>query len=153
MRAKFHLLVGTLVFIALAFPLYIFYLNYVPEKIDSLAFVAGIFLYFVGLILPDSDSNNAGSRIFHTKYFIFGYFTWLLEYPVSKILGRLLGHRQSLHTIIGITITSLIIAVLISFAINFFGAGFSFLSVIFLFAFLFLGQLVHLLCDFHLRII
>jgi len=148
MRAKFHLLIGT---IAIAFPLYIFYLNYVPSKIDVLVFVIGAFLYFIGLILPDSDSHNAGSRIFHTKFFIFGYFTWLLEYPVSKILGKPLGHRQSLHTIIGIAITSLVIAALVLFVINFFVAGFSFISLLFLSSCLFLGQLVHLLCDFHLK--
>lgn len=120
-------------------------------RLDLLTFFVGIVLFIVGLIMPDSDSKDAGSKIFYTHFLIFGWINKILESPISKILGRSIGHRESLHTIVGIIFTSLFFSIMISI-IFYLDNSFQLFTIPFLFLCLFLGQIIHLLGDWHWNI-
>ena len=102
----------------------------------------------LGAVLPDVDSNNKGSYIYHkNQLFILAHVVSWLEYPISRfITKRKVEHRQSLHTIVGIAMTSLFVVLMVWLLGEFFGD--SKISQLFLwFVFLFIGQLSHLICD------
>jgi len=116
------------------------------EYIGILWFSLALLLFILGSILPDSDSENMGSYIYFRKVWGIGYLFKLLEFPISKVLNRKRGHRQSLHTIYGIAFTSVILIVILSSIIGFLGF-FQLRGAITGLIFLFLGQLLHLICD------
>lgn len=156
MKARGHLGVGLLGIISFfVFDLFIgqniLAIIMTKMKLDIITFFVGIILFVVGLILPDSDSKDAGSKIFYTYFFIFGWINRGLEYPLSKLFDRPIGHRESLHTILGAAINSLFFSILVSI-IFYFDGRYNFFIIPFLFICLFLGQMVHFLCDWHWRI-
>ncbi|HLC91242.1 MAG TPA: metal-dependent hydrolase [Candidatus Nanoarchaeia archaeon] len=153
MKARQHLALGIfIIFIFMFIDLYtgnqILTGFMAKTGLNVLTFFVGIVLFVVGLILPDSDSKDAGSKIFYTYFFIFGWINKLLEFPISKLLGRPKGHRESLHTILGITMTSIFFAIIISI-ILYFDKSFQLFTIPFLFLCLFFGQIIHLLGDWH----
>lgn len=110
-------------------------------------FIAALFLFVLGSILPDSDSEDMGSYVYFKKVFGIAYLFKGLEYPIALLITkRKRGHRQSLHTIAGIGITSLVLIIILSIITEYFGL-FQFRGAILGFVFLFLGQLLHLVCD------
>lgn len=108
--------------------------------------VMGNILFLIGSILPDSDSDNKGSKIFYTPLMPVAYLLRLVEIILSLSLGKRRGHRQLLHKPIGIIVSSLMIVSIMAWillqinAIN-----------IFIFAYLYLcllvGQLTHVIQD------
>ena len=87
----------------------------------------------------------------YSNNFVFGWISRLIEYPLAKILGRPRGHRESLHTIVKIIITSLFFSIISSLILQYFlNEPFKLFAIPFLFLFLFLDQLMHVLCDWHL---
>ncbi|GEM_PF-4580723 len=73
MNAVQHIFVGILFFIIFAIiDLYfgnIFFTEMVNKtKLDFLTLTTGLILYVIGLILPDSDSEDCGSKIFYTPF-------------------------------------------------------------------------------------
>ncbi len=106
-------------------------------------FIASL-LFVLGSILPDSDSEDMGSYVYFKQVFGIAYLFKALEFPIAFLLKRKRGHRQSLHTIIGITLTSLTLMGLLAIV---FSSMFEWKGVIVGFLFLFLGQLLHLICD------
>lgn len=146
----FLLFFGTIFF---GFPslLPVFGLN---EGFSFLVFCVGVALYISGLILPDSD--KFGSKIYWTPFLPFAVLLKFLEIPLAAVSGRPLGHRESLHTVFGIAVSSFVISLIFSAVIcfvlqrvleDFFFAFSRF------FVFLFLGQLIHLLTDFKINLI
>ena len=109
-------------------------------------FIGALFLFVLGSILPDSDSENMGSYVYFKQVFGISYLFKGLEFPISKLLKRPRGHRQSLHTISGIGITSLILIIILSLIAGYFNL-FELRGAILGFIFLFLGQFLHLVCD------
>jgi membrane-bound metal-dependent hydrolase YbcI (DUF457 family) len=109
-------------------------------------FFIALILFVIGSILPDSDSEDMGSYIYFKQVFGIAYFFKGLEFLIAPLLKRRRGHRQSLHTLVGIILTSFALIVLLSFLANFFKL-FEWRGVITAFVFLFLGQLLHLICD------
>ena len=110
-------------------------------------FISALFLFVLGSILPDSDSKDMSSYIFFKGFFKYtGFLFKGLEYPITLITKRERGHKESLHTIIGIAVTSLILIILLSIIVGYLGL-FQFRGAILGFVFLFLGQFLHLICD------
>ena len=145
MRAKHHIAMGAFFIIFLG--IFTMYLN--PYMGSSLleknllnieSVIIGIILYFVGLILPDSDSDNSGSKIFHTPFFPLAYICKVIEIPLAKKLGRVRGHRGSMHTLVGVFVSSLIVSSIVSI-ILIPDKAFVVLTIPFLFFMTFLGQL------------
>jgi hypothetical protein len=152
MKAREHIFIGVILLFVFLY-LDNHYGNFISNllrlnfNLDIVTIILGIGLYLVGTILPDSD--KIGSRIFHTNFAIIGYFCYLLEMPIALILNRKKGHRQALHTIFGILITSTVIAIFISALLDLMKL-FVVATPPYLFICLFLGQLVHLVCDINL---
>ncbi|MEI6058480.1 MAG: metal-dependent hydrolase [archaeon] len=110
-------------------------------------FIAALFLFVLGSVLPDSDSVNMGSYIFFKGFFKYvGFLFKGLEYPITLITKRERGHRKSLHTVLGISITSLVLIIFLSLVASFLGL-FEWRGAFLALIFLFLGQLLHLVCD------
>lgn len=109
-------------------------------------FIWALFLFVLGSILPDSDSENMSSYIYFKNVFGISYLFKGLEYPIASFLKRKRGHRQSLHTISGISITSLVLIIILSIIAEYFNL-FELKGAILGFVFLFLGQFLHLICD------
>jgi len=155
MKARNHLTTHLLIVITIAF--FCFYVPsfknffislFDPFKNNLLIMLIGLGLFFLGAILPDSDSFNRGSYIFYTKFAFLAYIIRILEYPLRLVTWRKKGHRQSLHTIVGIAFTSLVIAFLISFIYSLFAQSNVISDSFYLWvACLFSGQLLHLIED------
>lgn len=147
MKARMHMSVNILViFIILSFFALIGFGQYIIAHI--LFIIYGGLLFILGAILPDSDSNDRGSYIYHHKWLKFiAYPISLLEYPLMMITHRKKAHRESLHTILGIFVTSFV-TTLIFFIIGkwIFQEWFIF-PHLFGFVCLFFGQLAHLIED------
>ncbi|MFH0875360.1 MAG: hypothetical protein V1859_05460 [archaeon] len=156
MKARWHLAIGILLLATLFFIEFIsgqqiiYWISY-NTNISLLEFLTGILLYVVGLILPDSDMTHGKSRIFHSNFFVFGLIARLLEIPLSIIFGRKIGHRESLHTIIGVMTTSVFISLFVCL-IFYLGNSFHWLTFPYLFLCLSTGQIVHLLCDWYWKL-
>ena len=107
MKARQHILVNVFILIIIAVISFVFGLsNYILSHI--LFFVYGCALFLLGAILPDSDSNDKGSYIYHKKWLnLLAYSVSWLEYPIMIVTKREKGHRESLHTYLGIAVTSL----------------------------------------------
>jgi len=113
----------------------------------------GLALYFIGAILPDSDSNDGRSRIFYGPFFFIGWLARMMELPLALLLGRKVRHRGSLHTIIGILFSSLIVVLFISgIYFSVFRSSFTPAYPLFWFICLSLSQFLHLLEDLHFRL-
>lgn len=155
MKGRHHIIVGIILLVMLGVLLAFVLGSRIFEIIDAISLIVlilGILLYLIGLILPDSDSWDAESKIFHSPFFFLGWVNRLIEYPLSLILGRQIGHRQSLHTFAGVLLSSLVVSLIFSFALVIFTPFFDAITLPFLFLSLLLGQLVHLLEDFHFRV-
>ncbi|MBI4140292.1 metal-dependent hydrolase, partial [Candidatus Woesearchaeota archaeon] len=102
----------------------------------------------LGSILPDSDSEDNGSYIFHTRLkFLASLVSWM-EYPLMFITKRSRGHRQSLHTIFGILVTSLFVMCLFSLILIWLFPNIMTLLRFFVWSSaLFFSQLIHLIFD------
>ncbi len=114
-----------------------------------LIIIIGVGFCFLGAILPDADSNSKGSYIYYKKglYFLAHLVSWL-EHPIAKLITkRPIRHRESLHTIIGIAITSLFVIILISVIYQYIFKNISLSYIIFWYFSLFIGQFFHLLED------
>jgi hypothetical protein len=148
MKGKNHLLMSFGILLLLVFGLMIFDMQNDMKIISNFpipfgAVVISVFLFLIGSILPDADSNNKGSFIYvlvpialkdsrknkykkkdtgERNWFCNLYVIWLIAYPIGWITNQLeklimkytkrqRGHRQSLHTIFGISIISLLWAI------------------------------------------
>jgi len=153
MKARQHLAVQMfLLFLIVLFEIFFSkgkIYNFLFNLIDNnfLIFFLGVVLYFLGAILPDSDSEDRSSRIYYTIFFPIAYIVNLLEYPLSKISRRNRGHRQSLHTITGIALSSFIVALILYLLYSWLISNISFLIFLFWFFCLFISQFLHLLED------
>ena len=155
MKAKNHL--ATHIIIVIFFLVLAFYFSSFnkfatsllePYKNNILVLALGLGLYFLGAILPDSDSWNRGSYIFYTKFAFLAYTIRILEYPIRLITGRKKGHRQSLHTILGIIVISLSVSIIISTVFSLFSQKPIFSNFfVFWTICLFIGQFFHLIED------
>jgi hypothetical protein len=114
---------------------------------DKLIFIsaAAIFL-LIGAILPDSDSEDKGSMIFHTAFALIAVVVNYAETYIAKKLGMRVGHRKSLHTFKGVLLSSLLVIFFFSIILTLV-YKFSFTISIVSYFFLALGQLLHLLQD------
>lgn len=176
MRGIHHILTHILILV-IFITLYIsFGFSFTTTSISFWTWAIGTYLFLVGSILPDSDSNNKGSLIFtfipfitrklnakrdnnlfYSVGVIFGilalpmaFITNLLEKPISIITKRKIGHRESLHTILGVFLTSLFWA--ITLLILYLWISSEQISIVSTFFFwliiLFFSQFLHLLEDF-----
>jgi hypothetical protein len=134
------------ILVALSLSFKIPVLSWIVSFFGPVWFIAALFLFILGSILPDSDSQDMGSYIFFKKVFGVAYLFKALEYPIALILKRERGHRESLHTIAGIGITSFVTIIILSIIAGFFGL-FKWRGAFLCLIFLFLGQLLHLACD------
>lgn len=151
MKAKGHIALGVFVFILILAGLFFDNRLILLMKLNYITLIIGVVLYFVGVVLPDSDIEDGKSRVFYSYAFLFGWFAKLLETPLSLLLKRPTGHQQSLHTLVGITITSISITTLIALIIYFVNL-FQLFTAPYIFACLFVGQIVHLLGDLHFEL-
>ena len=141
--AKFAAFVfGIIIIVSLVFNIPI--LTPIVKYFGSFWFFIALLLFVLGSILPDSDSKNMGSYVYFKEVFGVAYLFKGLEFPIAWLLKRKREHRGSLHTIAGITLTSLALIILLS---SIFKNLFEWKGVILAFIFLFLGQLFHLICD------
>jgi hypothetical protein len=102
-------------------------------------------LIVAGSLVPDSDSENKGSKIFYTIFKPFAiYYNWIEKY-LAKILRKPIGHRQSLHTITGSFISSFFLFLILSPILNTLGIHPRY-SAIFFYS-MFYGQLTHIVSD------
>lgn len=158
MKAKNHITFGGIVLIIIVFLLANPSDLHSLVKIDSnSSMLIATFLIFgiIGTILPDADSNNCGSRIFYTVFFPIAFFVKFLEYPIAKLLKRQIRHRGSLHTLVGVIITSittpvvlfLIYIIFCNCNLDMYLASALMCSIIGLF----IGQITHLIADFHFK--
>lgn len=185
MKGKNHLLISFGILLLLILGLMVFDMQN-DMKITSNfpipfgAVVISVFLFLIGSILPDADSNNKGSFIYvlvpialkdsrKNKYkkkdtgeeigFVIFMLFGLIAYPIGWITNQLeklimkytkrqRGHRQSLHTIFGISIISLLWAIVFyGIYLYFSKTDFNFIiPLIFTFS-LFISQLLHLIQD------
>ncbi len=164
MKARNHQFVALLVAAAISWFIATSSNNSVAVFLDTLGdkefiwIFFGMYLYVAGSLLPDADSEDRGSGIFHYLLIVpVGYIAHILEHPIAALLDRPRGHRESLHTVVGITIVSLVISIITSMIIIFvFGANGTGIQLIngwlFLFGALFVSQIVHVVCDFHFRL-
>ena len=114
-----------------------------------LILILGIGLYLLGAILPDADSEDKGSFIYHTIFSPLAYIISLLEYPLSKILKIGIGHRKSLHTKTSIFVSSILVVFLLSILYYWLiSNNFSIFAPLFWLICLFIGQLLHLIEDY-----
>lgn len=148
MKARNHLATHLIILIIIMLILS-FFLKYEILSIFNLATIIGLALYFLGAILPDADSNNKGSYIYHKGILsILAHMVSWLEYPIAKfITKRKIEHRESLHTIIGISITSFFVLILTSIIYQYIFKDISLIKIFFWYFSLFVGQLFHLLED------
>ena len=142
----------------------------IPAIIYTLIFIP------IGNLLPDSDSESKGSFIFYifknserasrgageiekaygfiiaVLAFPFAFMANFLEHPISLITKRHIGHRQSLHTIIGLLITSLVLSLSFYGVLSWINHKLILpINLIAPFIALFIGQLSHLICDGELK--
>jgi hypothetical protein len=142
---------GIVIFILIFFVVGGGYLdNY--SKLYQQSFMFGALLFNIGLILPDSDSNNRGSRIFFTVLFPIAYLMRLFEFFLSSVTGRRKGHRNTLHSMVGITFTSFMLVFLFSLIFIYYGF-FNIITASWAFVGFWFGQFTHLVCDSHIRFI
>ena len=152
MYAKQHILIHSIVLgivIALFSSTTIF--NGLKARNDLMIFgmFIALFFFLISAILPDSDSDDVGSKIFYTPFFIIGLIHRALEYPLKKITKRERGHRESLHTIFGAFITSIFWSLLIWIFFLIFNAPLKINWFILWFSSLFFGQILHFIEDWH----
>ena len=111
-----------------------------------LVLITCIFLVYLGSIVPDSDSEDTNSYIFHSYFMPMGYLFHYFEFITSRILSMSRGHRKSLHHPLGILISSLFFIILFLMFLSIFNF-FNFVHSIFYFISLLIGQFSHILED------
>ncbi|MDD3160192.1 MAG: hypothetical protein PHQ98_04445 [Candidatus ainarchaeum sp.] len=154
MKAENHIFFG-FIFLIIYYLFGIFFFNYVLNlqlsflfSFGGIVFLICFILYFIGLILPDSDVTNFNSTIFHSIFFAFGVLLKPIEFLISKfITKRKIGHRQSLHTITGISISSLFLSILVFILVLPFTKNFDLFILMLFFISLLISQYFHLVCD------
>jgi hypothetical protein len=114
------------------------------ERILLIIFIP--FFILMGSLLPDSDSENRGSKIFYTIFAVLALIVNYFENHIAKALGMRKGHRQSLHTFKGILLSSLIIILIFALLLTIL-YKFQLTIIIVCYIFLVIGQLLHLLQD------
>lgn len=185
MKGKNHLLISFGIILLLVFGLMFFDIQNDMRIIYNFPIPFGViiislFLFFIGSILPDADSNNKGSFIYvlvpialkdsrKNKYkkkdtgeeigFIIFILFGLIAYPMGWITNQLeklilkytkrqRGHRQSLHTIFGISVISIFWAMIFYVIYLYFSrTEFSIITPLIFALSLFIGQLLHLIED------
>ncbi|VVC02384.1 Uncharacterised protein [uncultured archaeon] len=167
MKWKGHFLCGSIILLIACIALdgYLHIDSFLRGQNGSVIFILFFFPYIIGLLLPDADSQDAGSKIFFTVFFPIAYLARFLEHPISRHTKRPIGHRESLHTIYGIIITSfaipLVLSIILLILLLLFGVKLSidipnlilFVQLFFTsFIGLLFGQLVHVICDFHFKL-
>jgi hypothetical protein len=161
-------------FISIFISIFIF-LSKVFSSISSEILFVGLFFFILGSLLPDSDSKDNGSLIYvfvpislrksyrkqsewekFSKFllFIFGiiicpiaFITHKLEKLLIIYTKRPQGHKQSLHTIFGIFMTSLFWSLVFYLIIKISLGNINFATFFFWFFCLFISQLLHLIED------
>ncbi|NTV24320.1 MAG: hypothetical protein HGA85_08205, partial [Nanoarchaeota archaeon] len=93
-------------------------------------------------------SDKPGSMIFYTIFMPLAWLLKAIELPVAVLLRRKVGHRESLHTVIGLTVTSFITAML-AFTVHSSIETIALPAIPLYFLAAMAGQFMHLLCDFH----
>ena len=156
MKAKSHIAAGILVMVILVALLIQYFPNSISFFLDKNYFsfgtlLAGFICYHLGLILPDADTNDRKSRIFYSKFAVIGYFSRFLEFFIAPILGRKRGHRESMHTFAGITISSMVVGIIFTMILVAFDS-YSAFTIPFIFCMTLFGQFVHLICDWHFHL-
>ncbi len=151
MKANGHIMLGVGIFGLVLVLLFFYKESVLFINLNILTLVLGVLLYFIGVILPDSDIEDRKSRIFYSYALVFGWIARVMEHPLSSLLKRSIGHQQALHTITGIFFTSLVISLVISFVPYMFEM-FQFYTIPYLFFCLFFGQTVHLLGDLYFKL-
>lgn len=151
MKANGHIMLGGAIFGMVLALLFFYKEMMLLTDLKILTLTLGVILYFIGVILPDSDIEDRKSRVFYSYALVFGWIARLMEYPLSSLLKRKIGHHQSLHTITGVFFTSLVISFIVSF-IPYMFEVFQLYTTPYLFFCLFLGQVVHLLGDMHFKL-
>jgi hypothetical protein len=155
MKAREHLQIHLMILVVVLILTY-FLLKERFFEILNFNLLIGIGLYFLGAILPDSDSNNKGSYIYSNfknepLYYLAHLISWI-ELPLSKfVTNRPIKHRESLHTIIGIITTSLFVIILVSIIYYFIYKSFLFYWFLIWFVILFVSQFLHLIEDLNKR--
>lgn len=158
MRFVEHIGLGAFLFLLafatafFGFP-FLFPLLGLNEGFSFLVFSVAALLYVIGLILPDSD--KFGSKIYRTPFLPFAVVLRILEVPLAGIFHRPLGHRESLHTVLGIGVSSSVVALIFSATICFAlqrGLPDYFFAFLEFLTFLFAGQLIHLFADFEFNL-
>ncbi len=159
MKARNHITFGGLILVVIVFlvanplnPNSLIMLDANSSISIAIFLISGL----VGTILPDSDSKNCGSKIFYTLFFPIAFFVKSLEYPIARLLKRQVKHRGSLHTLVGVALTSILVpscvflffVFLLSYKIN----DTSLSALLFSISGLFIGQLTHLVADLHFRL-
>ena len=185
MKGKNHLFISFGIILLLIFGLMFFDIQNDMRIVSNFPISFGVviislFLFLIGSILPDADSNNKGSFIYvlipmalrdsrKNKYkkkdageeigfmifmlfgiiaYPMGWITNQFEKLILKYTGRQRGHRQSLHTIFGISVISIFWAIIFySVYLYFSKAEFNFIIPLFFVFSLFIGQLLHLIED------
>jgi membrane-bound metal-dependent hydrolase YbcI (DUF457 family) len=148
MYAKEHLAIHSLVAVILTLICFFIFKVSILQILNINVLLA-VGLYFLGAILPDADSNNKGSKIYYQEGLnLLAHIVSWLEYPIAKfVTKREIGHRQSLHTIFGILITSIFVAIIATLLYNFIYHSYSLIWFFVWFISLFIGQYLHLVED------
>jgi len=148
MKAKIHLTINFLISIFLLFLLVsIFNIQGITNV--GVLFLC-LFLFILAALFPDSDSNNRGSTIYYTVFIPIAIIFKILEIPIAKICNRSRGHRKSLHTVLGVFITSFVLTLIIFMLISLVSIRVWWFFAIFFS--IFLGQLIHLILDNELKL-
>tara|TARA_Y100000310_G_C20295813_1_gene629324 strand:- start:72 stop:545 length:474 start_codon:yes stop_codon:yes gene_type:complete len=156
MKGKNHLLFGAILIVILIS----IGVSYDPRSnfinsfdINLFWFITGFILLIIGPLLPDSDSEDMGSFIYYTIFLIpLALIFKLFEFPISKLLNRRRGHRESLHTIVGIFLTSLFLTIILRLMDGWLQHTMNLSAFVYVFLCIFIGQLIHLLGDFHFEL-
>ena len=156
MKGRNHLKTHIIIF-AILFSFVAYYFVGNPSLIDAMnpstlgiGLLVSTLLFVASSILPDSDSKDKGSLIYFTGIFILAYIHNFMESFVRLFTKRSRGHRESMHTVLGAFISTILWVLIL-------GGIFSLIRVrmgawyFIWFLILFLGQLLHFLEDLHFK--
>lgn len=104
-------------------------------------------LILLGSLLPDADSVDRGSKIFYTPFAPIAHLIHNSEKWIANLLGMNTGHRESLHTIKGVFLSSAIVVGFISFIVLLLFGSITRADVALFYTVLLIAQFFHLLQD------
>lgn len=142
MRGKDHIAISTGSALLLAAPWLLIH----PASVAI--FTAGV---IIGSLLPDTDATNSKLHYMDGIARVFSLIMRPVVIPITKLVYRVLekpfnpAHRGSMHTLPGVMVYTLILALLIGSALLF--LGFGDIIIGFFFLGLFAGGILHLLED------